>query len=57
MFHQNLILWKSKSPVISWITGLFLLGCPDGLEPSTFRTTSHNTDFQQTPLYIAVSED
>ena len=33
------------------------LGCPDGLEPSTFRTTSHNTDFQQTPLYIAVSED
>ena len=39
MFHQNLILWKSKSPVISWITGLFLLGCPDGLEPSTFRTT------------------
>ncbi len=39
MFHQNLMFWKSKSPVISWITGLFLLGCPDGLEPSTFRTT------------------
>ena len=39
MFHQNFTLWKSKSPVISWITGLFFLGCPDGLEPSTFRTT------------------
>ena len=39
MFHQNLMFWESKSPVISWITGLFLLGCPDGLEPSTFRTT------------------
>ena len=57
MFHQNLTLWKSKSPVISWITELFLLGCPDGLEPSTFRTTSNYTDFQQSPLYIAVSED
>ena len=32
-------------------------GCPVELEPTTFRTTSHNTDFQQTPLYIAVSED
>ena len=31
MFHQNLTLWKSKSPVISWITGLYFLGCPDGL--------------------------
>ena len=31
MFHQNFTLWKSKSPVISWITGLFFLGCPDGL--------------------------
>ena len=30
MFHQNLILWKNKSSVISWITGLFLFGCPDG---------------------------
>ena len=39
MFHQNLMLWKSKSPVISWITGLCLLGCPVGLEPTTFRTT------------------
>ena len=39
MFHQNLMLRKSKSPVTSWITGLCLLGCPDGLEPSTFRTT------------------
>ena len=39
MFHQNLMLRKSKSPVIFWITGLCLLGCPVGLEPTTFRTT------------------
>ena len=28
MFHQNFTLWKSKSPVISWITGLFFFGVP-----------------------------
>lgn len=31
MFHQNIMPWKSKSPVISWITGFCFLGCPDGL--------------------------
>ena len=36
MFHQNLMLWKSKSPVISWITGLYLLGCPDGLDRGVY---------------------
>ena len=52
MFHQNLILWESKSPVISWITGLFFLGCPDGLEPSTFRTTSRVSNIWN-PLYLS----
>ena len=50
MFHQNFTLWKSKSPVISWITGLFFLGCPDGLEPSTFRTTSNLLDSSDSPV-------
>ena len=54
MFHQNLMLWKSKSPVISWITGLYLLGCPDGLEPTTFRTTSRFPNSPGLPLSIGV---
>ena len=33
------------------------LGCPDGLEPSTFRTTSNGIEHWESPLYIAVSED
>ena len=36
---------------------VFLLGCPDGLEPSTFRTTSTFTNCLTTRLYIVVSED
>ena len=56
MFHQNLILWKSKSPVISWITGLCFLGCPDGLEPWTFRTTSYPMESRETPLYTGNAE-
>ena len=53
MFHQNFMLRKSKSPIISWITGLCFLGCPDGLEPSTFRTTSTDADSLGVPLYCA----
>ena len=68
MFHQNFIPWKSKSPVTFWITGVlcdcsqkktlpfgdvFFRGCPDGLEPSTFRTTSTDADSLGVPLYCA----
>ena len=56
MFHQNLMFWQSKSPVIPWITGLFLLGCPDGLEPSTFRTTSNLSNSPIVPLFIDVCD-
>ena len=56
MFHQNLMLWKSKSPVISWITGFYFLGCPDGLEPSTFRTTSNLSNSPIVPLFIDVCD-
>ena len=56
MFHQCSIKIscseKSKSPVISWITGLGFLGCPDGLEPSTFRTTSRVSNIWN-PLYLS----
>ena len=58
--HAGLFLEGASSPSHKkrhCLSAMSLEGCPDGLEPSTFRTTSHNTDFQQTPLYIAVSED
>ena len=39
MFHQNWKVWELKTPASAWLTGVFFEGCPDGLEPSTFRTT------------------
>ena len=40
MFHQNLRCLKTEIPVSFWLIGICFEGCPDGLEPSTFRTTS-----------------
>ena len=45
-FNSNLVEFnlnpftksEEKTPVSHWLTGAFE-GCPDGLEPSTFRTT------------------
>ena len=39
------------------LTAMSPFGCPDGLEPSTFRTTSTFTNCLTTRLYIVVSED
>ena len=39
MFHQNFRCLKTKIPISTWLTGICFEGCPDGLEPSTFRTT------------------
>jgi len=35
---------------------VFFLGCPVGLEPTTFRTTSTSMDCLATHLYIVVSD-
>ena len=42
---------KSKTPVSHWLTGVWW-GCPDGLEPSTFRTTSKLSNLLE-PLYLS----
>ena len=39
MFHQNWKVRELKIPASTWLTGISFRGCPDGLEPSTFRTT------------------
>ena len=52
MFHQNLVLRKSKSPVISGLQDFACWGCPDGIEPTTFRTTSKLSNCLE-PLYLS----
>ena len=39
MFHQNRRCMEMKIPASCLLTGICFEGCPDGLEPSTFRTT------------------
>ena len=39
MFHQNWKVWEFKIPASNLTCRDLLEGCPDGLEPSTFRTT------------------
>ena len=39
MFHQNPRCVETKTPVSVLLTGVYLEGCPVGLEPTTFRTT------------------
>ena len=49
---------KNRKPLyllgFSEISSVFLLGCPDGLEPSTFRTTSRFPNSPGLPLSIGV---
>ena len=47
--------YKKSRKLFTYRTLTF--GCPDGLEPSTFRTTSTFTNCLTTRLYIVVSED
>ena len=39
MFHHNIRYWKIQIPANQAFAGICFVGCPDGLEPSTFRTT------------------
>ena len=32
-------MFGNKTPASAWLTGVYLEGCPVGLEPTTFRTT------------------
>ncbi len=52
MFHQNLGYQKTKIPVSAWLTGICFGGCPVGLEPTTFRTTSRISNFRDS-LYLS----
>jgi len=44
------------TPLFTGVSRIIYLGCPDGLEPSTFRTTSNLSNSPIVPLFIDVCD-